>query len=103
MHTVMLLARMARFVIADLTDPRSVQQEQRLLHLRSFAIQPIVLAGQRPWSMFDDLRRRSRGLLPVHEYRDVEDLVRKLESHVIARAEAKRAELLPSKGHHLTE
>jgi uncharacterized protein YjbI with pentapeptide repeats len=72
--TVTLLARMARFVIADLTDPRSVQQELTLIAPQVMvAIRPIILAGQQPWSMFGDLRRRSHGLLPVHEYRDIED------------------------------
>lgn len=95
--TVTLLARMARFVIADLTDPRSVQQELTLIAPQVMVpIQPIILAGQQPWSMFGDLQRRSRGLLPIHEYRDVEDLIRGLQSAVIGPAEARRAELLPS-------
>jgi uncharacterized protein YjbI with pentapeptide repeats len=95
--TVTLLARMARFVVADLTDPRSVQQELTLIAPQVMvAIRPIILAGQKPWSMFDDLRRRSHGLLPVHEYRDVSDLIEKLQTHVVAPAEAKRLELLPS-------
>jgi uncharacterized protein YjbI with pentapeptide repeats len=95
--TVTLLARMARFVIADLTDPMSVQQELTFIAPQVMvAIRPIILAGRQPWSMFGDLRRRSRGLLSVHEYRDMEDLVQGLQSHVIAPAEAKRMELLPS-------
>jgi uncharacterized protein YjbI with pentapeptide repeats len=95
--TVTLLARMARFVIADLTDPRSVQQELTLIAPQVMvAIRPIILAGQQPWSMFGDLRRRSRGLLPVHEYRDIDDLTQGLHRHIIAPAEAKRLELIPS-------
>jgi len=95
--TVTLLARMARFVIADLSDPRSVQQELTLIAPQVMvAIRPIIVAGQQPWSMFGDLQRRSRGLLPVHEYRDIEDLIQGLQSHVIAPAEARRRELLPS-------
>ena len=94
--TVTLLARMARFVVADLTDPRSVQQELTLIAPQVMvAIRPIIMAGHKPWSMFDDLRRRSHGLLPVHEYRDVSDLIEKLQTHVVAPAEARRLELLP--------
>jgi uncharacterized protein YjbI with pentapeptide repeats len=93
--TVTLLAKMARFVIADLTDPSSVQQELSLIAPQTVvAIRPIIMAGHRPWAMFDDLRRRSRGILPVHEYRNVEELVRDIQSHVVAPAEAKRTELL---------
>ena len=95
--TVTLLARMARFVVADLTDPRSVQQELTLIAPQVMvAIKPIILAGQQPWSMFDDLRRRSHGLLPILEYRDVSDLIEKLQTDVVAPAEARRLELLPS-------
>lgn len=94
--TVTLLARMSRFVIADLTDPRSVQQELTLIAPQVMvAIRPIILEGQQPWSMFGDLQRRSQGLLPIHEYRDVESLVLELMDKVIAPAEAKRLELLP--------
>jgi uncharacterized protein YjbI with pentapeptide repeats len=92
--TVTLLARMARFVIADLTDPRSVQQELTMIAPNVVvAIQPILLAGQEPWSMFPDLRRRSRGLLPIHTYKDADDLLASLSTHVVAPAEAKRSEL----------
>src|SRR5262249_51756969 len=45
--TVTLLARMARFVVADLTDPRSIQQELTLIAPQVMvAIRPIILAGQ---------------------------------------------------------
>lgn len=92
--TVTLLARMSRFVIADLTDPRSVQQELTMIAPNVVvAIQPILLAGQEPWSMFPDLARRSRGLLPVQSYKDADDLIKRLNTHVVAPAEAKRAEL----------
>ena len=93
--TVTLLARMARFVIADLTDPRSVQQELTLIATQVVVpIQPIILAGQQPWSMFTDLRRRSRGLLPVYEYVDIDDLLGGLQVHVVDPAENMRMELL---------
>ena len=95
--TVTLLARMARFVIADLSDPMSVQQELTLIAPQVMvAIQPIILTGQKPWAMFPDLTRRSRGLLPVHEYRDLDDLLAELQHAVIDPAEAKRKELLPA-------
>jgi hypothetical protein len=93
--TVTLLARLARFVIADLTDPRSVQQELTMIAPNVVvAIQPILLAGQEPWSTLPDLYRRSRGLLPIHKYIDTDDLLSLLATHVVAPAEAKRSELL---------
>ena len=94
--TVTLLARIARFVIADLTDPMSVQQELTLIALQVMvAIQPIIQTGQKPWAMFDDLRRRSHGLLPAHEYHGLDDLLDGLEADVIEPAEARRKHLLP--------
>jgi len=94
--TVTLLARMARFVIADLTDATGVQQELTLIAPEVLvAIRPIILKGQQPWSMFNDLRRRSRGLLPVYEYTDLDDLLQVLQNQIIAPAEAKRLELMP--------
>ncbi len=95
--TVTLLARLARFVIADLTDARSVQQELTLVAPNVMvAICPIILAGQQPWSMYGDIQRRSRGLLPIHEYSDIDDLIQGLQENVIVPAEIKRTELLPS-------
>ena len=92
--TVTLLARMARFIIADITDPRSVQQELTLIAPAVVvAIQPIILSGQEPWAMFPDLRRRAHWLLPVYEYRDLPDLLTHLKPHVVDRAEAKRRDL----------
>jgi hypothetical protein len=87
---------MARFVIADLTDPRSVQQELTLIAPQVMvAIRPIILAEQQPWSMFPDLQRRSRGLLDVHRYVNENDLLRSLDESIITPAENRRRELLP--------
>lgn len=97
--TITLLARMARFVIADLTDPRSVQQELTMIAPNVMvAIQPIIQKGHEPWAMYSDLERRSRGLLPVVEYRDVAQLLASLEPKVIGSAEARRLDLLPNGG-----
>jgi uncharacterized protein YjbI with pentapeptide repeats len=94
--TITLLARMARFIIADLTDAQSVQQELSFVAPQVVvAIQPIILAGQQPWSMFGDLRRRSPGLLDVFEYADIDELMATLDESIIAPAEARRASLLP--------
>lgn len=59
-NAVTMLARMIRFIVADLTDPRSVQQELTFIKPQVMvAICPILLKGQKPWSMFD-------GLIPNH-------------------------------------
>lgn len=92
-ETVTLLARMARYVIADLTDPRSIPQEiQAIAPDVAVPIQPIILAGQDPWSMFRDLRRKYHWVLEPYEYTDQQHLLASL-SDLLAPAEAKRVEL----------
>jgi len=92
-ETVTLLARMARFVIADLTDPRSIPQEiQAIAPDVAVPIQPLILAGHEPWSMFRDLRRKYHWVLEPYEYIDQQHLLATL-SDVLAPAEAKREEL----------
>jgi len=93
-ETVSALAHLARFVIADLTDPRSVPQElTRIVPiLPSLAVQPIILASQDPWSMFGDLRHYPWVLSP-YRYHSLAGLLGALDTDVVAPAEAKAREL----------
>jgi hypothetical protein len=57
--TVQILANMARFVIADLTDPsRDPHELAMVVPTTPVAVQPVLLKGQREYAMFVDLRRR---------------------------------------------
>ena len=92
-ETVTLLARMARYVVADLTDPRSIPQEiQAVAPDVAVPIQPIVLAGQESWSMFSDLRRKYHWVLEPYTYRDAAHLLGTLD-RLLGVLEAKRSEL----------
>jgi hypothetical protein len=92
-ETVTLLARMARFVIADLTDPQSIPQElQAFVPDVAVPVQPIILAGQDPWAMFPDLRKYPWMLEP-YVYDNLEGLLDNLTSRVINPADRKRNEL----------
>jgi uncharacterized protein YjbI with pentapeptide repeats len=92
-ETVTLLARMARFVIADLTDPKSIPQEiQAIAPDVAVPIQPVILEGQEPWSMFRDLRRKYHWVLKPYKYTDQQHLLATL-NEVLEPAEAKREEL----------
>jgi hypothetical protein len=57
--TVQTLANMARFIIADLTDPSSVPHELAMVvPTTPVPVQPVLLKGRRKYAMFADLRRR---------------------------------------------
>jgi hypothetical protein len=92
--TVSTLAHLARFVIADLTDPRSIPQELTAIvpRLLSVPIRPLLLGSQREWGMFRDLTRYPQVIQPFH-YTDDAMLLRCLNSDVIEPAERKAREL----------
>ena len=95
-ETVGLLAHMARFVIADLTDPRSLPHELMsfVQGLPSVAVQPLILKGQDPYGMFEHFQRYP-WVLPIHEYESQAQLIAELSEKVIEPAEAKVNELRP--------
>jgi Pentapeptide repeats (8 copies) len=93
-ETITLLARMARFVIADISDAKAVLQELRAIvpELPSLPVQPIILATQEEPGMFDFYRNRP-SFLTVHRYADQEQLLADLGDKVIRPAELKVREL----------
>jgi hypothetical protein len=93
-ETITLLARMARFVVADISDAKSVLQELRAVvpNLPSVPVQPIILATQEEPGMFD-FYRNFRSFLKVHRYLSQEQLIAELGEKVIRPAELKVREL----------
>jgi hypothetical protein len=68
--TIATLANMARFIIADLTDPSSVPHELASLVPRTMVpVQAIILKGRREYAMFPDLIRRYNWVLQPYHYR----------------------------------
>lgn len=92
-ETISTLARLARFIIADITDPKSIPQELISIvpELPSVPVQPLLQRGHEPWAMFGAVARYP-WVLPLHRYEEAEDLLASLAEKVIAPAEAKAEE-----------
>jgi uncharacterized protein YjbI with pentapeptide repeats len=96
-ETVRILAGLSRFVIADITDAKSIPQELMAIvpDLPSVPVQPLLLASQHEYAMFGHFRRYSWVLAEVL-YDTPEQLVGNLEALVIAPAEAWVEQMKPS-------
>jgi hypothetical protein len=87
-ETISTLARLARFIIADLTEPSSLPKElEAIVPTMAVPVQP-VLAGATPYSMFQD-NWKYQWVLPVYCYKSLEGFIASLGDRVIAPAEAK--------------
>ena len=92
-ETVRTLAHLARFIIADITEPRSIPQElQAIVPDLAVPVQPLLLQGSTgEYGMFQDLRKYD-WVLEVHRYVSLEDLLASFGDKVITPAEAKAKE-----------
>jgi uncharacterized protein YjbI with pentapeptide repeats len=95
-ETVRLLASLSKFVIVDITNPRSAPLELQATvpdYMVPFA--PILQQGEEPFAMFVDLQNKYDWVLqPVVGYPSADRLIEVLEDKVVRRAEAKFNELL---------
>jgi uncharacterized protein YjbI with pentapeptide repeats len=88
-ETVSLLASMARFIVADLTDPSSIPKELEAIvpHL-AVPVQPLLEGSSRPYAMFKDYAKY-HWVLPIYRYEGLASLLATVGEGVVAPAEAK--------------
>jgi len=87
-ETVSTLAHLARFVIADITDTRSIPQELARIvpNLPSVPVKPLLLASAGEYGMFETFKRYP-WVLDIFQYRDQQDLVEQFAYRVVEPAE----------------
>lgn len=92
-ETISLLANMSRFVIADLTDAKSIPQElERIVpHLPSVPVQPIIHIEATEYAMFEHYERYP-WVLPIYRYQDISSLIASIKDHIIKPIEQKEYE-----------
>jgi uncharacterized protein YjbI with pentapeptide repeats len=92
--TITTLARMARFIVADLTDATEVRLELSKIvpELPSVPVQPLLLASAKLYVTFQDIARYS-WVLPLFRYNDLDHAIASLPSMVLAPVEAKLKEI----------
>jgi len=98
-ETVRLLAGMSRFVIADITNPRSAPLElQATVPECMIPFVPILKKGEEPFAMLRDLQiNHPDRVFKVIRYPSVDRLIEVLDSKIITPAQARFAQLLKRK------
>src|SRR5258708_7539219 len=93
-ETVSTLAHLARFVIADITEAKSIPQElsQIVPFLPSVPIVPLLHSSDREWGMYEHFPRYA-WVLPIYHYHDIDELLHSIQERIITPAEQKVAEL----------
>ena len=83
---------MARFVVADITDAKSIPQELAVIvpDLPSVPVQPLLLEGSAEYSMFEHFKRYP-WVLETYRYPSSERLIADLGERVIDPAEKWRS------------
>jgi uncharacterized protein YjbI with pentapeptide repeats len=98
-ETVTTLARMARFVIADLTDARSVLQELEAIvpDLPSLAVRLMIKKSEHEYGMLGKIRKYPWVIKDTYEYENADEVIASIKENIIGPAEAKVKELRQSK------
>jgi hypothetical protein len=92
-ETLSTLARLARFIVADLTSLSSIPLElYAIVPTLAVPVQPVLLEGKKEDGKFVDFLKTYHWVLPIHYYTDQTNLLTTLKEHVIEPAEQKAKE-----------
>ena len=93
-ETISTLAHMARFVIADITDAKSIPAELQCIvpQLPSVPVQPLILDSDYDYALFKHIMG-FKSVLELYRYENQTELIAALGERVIAPAEAKVNEI----------
>jgi uncharacterized protein YjbI with pentapeptide repeats len=101
-ETIRTLAGLSRFIIADITNPRSSPLElQAIVPDYMVPLVPIIAEGEDAFPMFKDLWTKYNWVLDPLEYPSCEALLAVIEPAIIEPALEKHAELLAAKAKNL--
>jgi hypothetical protein len=94
-ETVRLLAGLSKFVIADITKPKSSPLElQATVPEIMVPFQPIIQQGEEPFAMLKDLQRKHDWVFKTLRYSSLDRLIETMDDEIIKLAEAKFKQLL---------
>jgi hypothetical protein len=96
-ETLNLLARMAKFVIADISEAKSIPQELKGIveALPSVPVQPILHESGYEYGMFDHIKRYPWVLEP-YRYNSADEIISSISERIIKPAEIKANEVIRS-------
>lgn len=89
-ETISILAHMAKFIIADITDAKAVpiELEHIVPLLPSVPVQPIIIHSEYEYALIDHIMG-FRSVLETYRYENQKELIASLKEKVIEPAEAK--------------
>jgi hypothetical protein len=98
-ETIRTLAGMSKFIIADLTDAKSVVQEMQAIvpDFPSVPVRFIIIKSQEEPGMFDHIRRYPWVLKGAFAYKNAKEAIESIDDKILEPVEAKLRELSRAK------
>ena len=94
-ESIIGFAALSRFIIADLSEPKSVQSELQAIvpNFLSIPVISIINKTGRVYATYSSIERRENVIKPSIRYDNLVDLLEKLDKSIVPKAEEKIAEI----------